>query len=376
MPVNKTKAGGLKTGMMFKAENLLRENIRSLVARSSAREAFKGEAELFMDANENSSTPLRPSSVQALGMTTAINRYPDPLQVELKEKLSKIKGVPAGNIFLGNGSEEVIDLLYRSFCNPGADNVIVVTPSRGMYVTRATINDVEVRSVSLTNGFQLDAERISDAVDEHTKLLLICSPNNPTGNSMDREDVEFILNNFEGIVVIDEAYINYSRQRSFISELTEYPNLVVVQTLSHAWGLAGARIGMAYASDDIIGILNKVKPTYNIGSPAQESALKALENIQQVNESIRMTVQERGKLTAALGQLAFVKKIYPSDANFLLVKVNDAKAVYAHLVQHGIVVRDVSEKGMCEECLRITVGTVDENNRLLSVLAKFNRNAD
>lgn len=353
---------------MFNLESLLRENIKKLTPYSSARDEFKGEAEVFLDANENAFGS--PAST-TLSLTNDINRYPDPLQVEVKEKLSKIKGVPAGNIFLGNGSDEVIDLLYRSFCNPGKDNVILVPPTYGMYEVSADINDVEARKVPLTKEFQLDVEGISEAVDDHTKLIFICSPNNPTGNSMDREDVEFILNNFEGIVVVDEAYINYSRQRSFISELTEYPNLVVMQTLSKAWGMAGARIGMAYASDDIIAILNKVKPPYNVGSPSQQLALEALSNIEQVNEWIRVTVQERTKLTAALGQISFVKKIYPSDANFLLVKMDDAKAVYNYLVSCGIVVRDRSKVMLCEECLRITVGTPEENSILLSKLNKF-----
>jgi histidinol-phosphate aminotransferase len=355
---------------MFDLNQLLRDNIRNLQLQASARDAFKGDATLFLNANENAfGSPV--SGVDA----GSLNRYPDPLQVELKERLSKVKGVPAGNIFIGNGSDEVIDLLFRSFCNPGKDNVIVLPPARALYAVRAHIQDVEVREVALTNDFQPDAERISEAVDERTKLLFISSPNNPTGNSIEREDVEFILNNFEGIVVIDEAYINYSRQRSFISELTEYPNLVVVQTLSHAWGLAGVRVGMAYASDAIIAVLNTVKIPYNISAPAQELALSALNNIEQVNAWIRITVQERAKLTATLGQLLFVKKIYPSDANFLLVKMENAAAVYSYLTDHGIVVRDVSGKELCGECLRITVGTPEENERLIDVLTKFTRSS-
>jgi len=360
---------------MFELDKLLRNNIRNLKPYSSARDEFKGEAEIFLDANENAfGSPSAPPSVFAqdrLGMTPALNRYPDPMQVEVKEALSQIKGVPAGNIFLGNGSDEVIDLLYRAFCNPGVDNVILVPPTYGMYEVSANINDVEVRKVPLTTEFQLNVEAISEAVDEKTKLIFICSPNNPTGNSMDREDVEVILNNFNGLVVVDEAYINYSRQHSFISELTEYPNLVVMQTLSKAWGMAGARIGMAFASDDIIGVLNKIKPPYNVGSPAQQLALEALNNIELVNEWIRTTVQERGKLIAALGKIPFVKKIYPSDANFLLVKVDDAKGVYDYLVSGGIIVRDRSKVELCEGCLRITVGTPEENARLVETLTAY-----
>lgn len=366
---------------MFSVNSILRENIRKLTPYSSARDEFKGEAEVFLDANENSyGSPLsafdsaHPDSYRDDNEPSAgkgYNRYPDPLQIEVKEKLSQIKGVPPGNIFLGNGSDEVIDLLYRAFCNPGVDNVILVPPTYGMYEVSANISDVEVRKVSLTAEFQLDVEAISEAVDEKTKLIFICSPNNPTGNSMNREDVEMILNNFNGIVIVDEAYINYSRQRSFISELTEYPNLVVMQTLSKAWGMAGARIGMAFASDDIIGVLNKIKSPYNVGSPAQGLALEALGNIDKVNEWIKTTVQERGKLIAALGKIPFVKKIYTSDANFVLVKVENAGGVYSYLAKNGIVVRDRSRVELCEGCLRITIGTPEENMKLLQTLTAY-----
>lgn len=358
---------------MFDIENLVRENIRKLKPYSSARDEFKGEAEVFLDANENAfGSPLSLATLEsARSDRGSYNRYPDPLQIEVKEKLSQIKGVPAGNIFLGNGSDEVIDLLYRAFCNPGVDNVILVPPTYGMYEVSANINDVEVRKVPLTAEFQLNIEAISETVDERTKLIFICSPNNPTGNSMDREDVEMILNNFDGIVVVDEAYINYSRQRSFISELTEYPNLLVMQTLSKAWGMAGARIGMAFASDAIVGVLNKIKPPYNVGSPAQQLALEALKNIDQVNDWIKTTVQERGKLVAALGMIPFVKKIYPSDANFVLVKVEDAKGVYDYLAKNGVVVRDRSKVELCEGCLRITVGTPQENTKLVETLTVY-----
>lgn len=359
---------------MFNLDQLLRENIRRLTPHSVLNNAFRETAEIFLNANENAfGAPASAST--ALGLTrhpiNNLNRCPDPLQIEVKEKLSKIKGVPAGNIFLGNGSDEVIDLLYRCFCNPGKDNVILVPPTYDMFEVGANINDIEMRNVPLTKEFQLDVEAISEAVDENTKLIFICSPNNPTGNSMDREDVEFILNNFGGIVVVDEAYINYSRQRSFISELTEYPNLVVMQTMSKAWGMAGARVGMAYASDEIIAILNKVKPPYNIGSPAQQLVLEALGHVEQVNEWIRITVQERNQLVAALGKLSFVKKIYPSDANFLLVKTDDAAAVYSYLLNNGIVVRDCSNETLCENCLRITVGTPEENAQLISALSRM-----
>ena len=362
---------------MFKIELLLRENIKKLKPYSSARHEFTRDAKVFLDANENAfGAPVDLGGVydersRSAQSDKGYNRYPDPLQEELKGKISLIKGVPAHNIFLGNGSDEAIDLLYRAFCNPGKDNVIIVPPTYGMYEVSANINDVEVRKVNLTPEFQLDVEKISEMVDDNTKILWICSPNNPTGNSMDREDIEFVLNNFGGIVVVDEAYVNYSRQRSFISELTEYPNLVVLQTFSKAWGLAGVRVGMLFASEAIVEIMNKIKPPYNVGSPAQQIALNALENIEQVNAWIKITVGERDRLVRALGQLSFVKKIYPSDANFLLVKVEDARKVYDYLAEKGIVVRDRSKVELCEECLRITVGTAEENTIVIDVLNKF-----
>ncbi|HEU4716774.1 MAG TPA: histidinol-phosphate transaminase [Bacteroidia bacterium] len=340
-------------------ENLLRDNIRNLVPYSSARSEFSGNAEIFLDANENSfGSPLGEN----------YNRYPDPLQLKVKEKISAIKGVPVQNIFLGNGSDEVIDLLFRAFCNPGKDSVIITPPTYGMYEVSANINDVFVKRVPLTEDFQLDIEGISLASNEKTKLIFLCSPNNPTGNSLDRGDVEIILNNFEGIVVIDEAYVNYSRQKSFIAELTEYPNLVVMQTLSKAWGLAGLRIGMAFASEEITDVLNRIKPPYNISGIAQQAAAGALENISQVNAWIKETVSEREKLVREMGKLPFVRKIYPSDANFLLVKMDDAPGVYHGLVGKGIIVRDRSKVILCEGCLRITVGTPEENRKLVEGL--------
>jgi histidinol-phosphate aminotransferase len=291
--------------------------------------------------------------------------------VELKERISRIKGVPPQNIFLGNGSDEIIDLLFRAFCNPGKDSVILLPPTYGMYEVSANINDVFIKKVHLTNDFALDLESISEVADDLTKLIFICSPNNPTGNSVDREDVEIILNNFNGIVVVDEAYINYSKQRSFISELTEYPNLVVMQTLSKAWGLAGARIGMCFASEEIVSVLNKIKPPYNIGLPSQELALKALDHVELVNERIKVTVREREMLFKQLALLPYVMRIYPSEANFLLVRVTDASALYSFLINRGIIVRDRSKVELCEGCLRITVGTPEENIQLLRTLKEF-----
>ena len=341
---------------------LLRDNIKNLIPYSSARDEYQGEASVFLDANENAfGSPLEQQ----------FNRYPDPLQYQVKKRLSEIKGVPPRNIFLGNGSDEAIDILFRSFCNPGIDNVILVPPTYGMYQVSANINDVEARNVPLTEDFQLNLDGIAEAIDEHTKLIFICSPNNPTGNSIDRADVETLLANFSGIVVVDEAYINFSRQKTFIQELTEYANLVVLQTLSKAWGLAGLRIGMAFASEEIIEVMNKVKPPYNINDASQQLALQALANIDQVNGWIKETLLQRDKLVFGLKDFDFVVDIYPSDANFILVKTTDAKGIYNFLVEKGIIVRDRSKVQLCEGCLRITVGTPEENKTLIKTLQDF-----
>lgn len=347
---------------MFNIDSILRNNIKELVPYSSARDEFKGEASVFLDANENSyGSPLNHS----------YNRYPDPLQWKVKKRLSEIKGVPAQNIFLGNGSDEAIDILFRAFCNPGIDNVITLPPTYGMYEVSANINDVEVRKIMLRPDYQLNMEGIAEAINDHTKIIFICSPNNPTGNSIDRQDIETILANFNGLVVIDEAYINYSRQKTFIQELTEYSNLVILQTLSKAWGLAGLRIGMAFASEEIIEVFNKVKPPYNINEASQQLALEALQNVDQINNWIKETVEERGKLITELIQLPFVIKIYPSDANFILVKTTNARGIYNHLVDQGIIVRDRSKVELCEGSLRITIGTPKENKILLNALKNF-----
>lgn len=357
---------------MFDIDNLLRKNILALTPYSSARDEFKGKAEVFLDANENSyGSPRNPLSFFGEGQGVRLNRYPDPMQLKLKNKISQIKGVPSENIFLGNGSDEAIDILFRAFCNPGKDSVILTPPTYGMYEVSAHINDVFVKRVPLNPKFQLDVEAISNVINENTKLIFLCSPNNPTGNSLNREDVEIILNNFNGIVVVDEAYINYSRQKSFIAELLEYPNLVVLQTLSKAWGLAGLRIGMAFASADIISIFNKIKPPYNINEASQKLAFNALDNIEQVNAWIKETVSEREKLTVALKQIPVVLTIFPSDANFLLVKVKEPHLVYDFLVGKGIIVRDRSKVLLCEGCLRITVGTPKENLQLINSLKQY-----
>jgi histidinol-phosphate aminotransferase len=347
---------------MYDINNILRENIKNLTPYSSARNEYQGEASIFLDANENAfGSPL----------DTAYNRYPDPMQYQVKMRLSEIKGVPARNIFIGNGSDEAIDILFRSFCNPGVDNVIIVPPTYGMYQVSANINDVEARKVLLTEEYQLNLEGIAEAIDEHTKLIFICSPNNPTGNSINRDDIETLLANFNGIVVIDEAYINFSRQKTFIQELTEYANLVVLQTLSKAWGLAGLRVGMAFASEEIIEVMNKVKPPYNVNEASQQLALEALNNVQQVNDWIKETLAQRDKLVLTLKDFDFVLDIYPSDANFILIKTTDAKGIYNFLVQNGIIIRNRTNVELCEGCLRITIGTPDENKILIDTLQQY-----
>lgn len=351
-------------------QKLVRENIRNLKPYSSARHEFTGKASVFLDANENAyGSPL--PSPPGEGAGVRYNRYPDPLQWQLKFQLARIKGVPAENICIGNGSDEIIDLAYRIFCDPGRDNVIICPPTYGMYAVNAAINDVEIRKVNLTKEFQLDVEGIMRATDANSKLLFICSPNNPTGNNMNRADVEVLLNNFPGIVMIDEAYINYSKQKTFIQELTEYPNLVVMQTLSKAWGLAALRLGLCFASLDIIDLFNKVKPPYNINEASQQAALEALKHTEYVNEWIRETVEQRETVTNALKGFSYVKKVYSSDANFILLEVNDADALYQFLAANEIVVRNRSKESGCENCLRISVGTPEENELLINTMKNY-----
>jgi histidinol-phosphate aminotransferase len=347
---------------MFSLDELIRENIKRLVPYSSARDEFQGEAKVFLDANENSlGSPL----------TKWYNRYPDPNQWKLKESIGEIKGRPPEGIFLGNGSDECIDILYRAFCNPGVDNIIINPPTYGMYEVCAAINDIEIRKVNLQPDFQLDLPALEKSIDRNTKIIWICSPNNPTANSMIREDIEIILNNFNGLVAIDEAYINFSSQPSFLKELDHYPNLVILQTMSKAWGLAGLRLGMAFAQPSIIGIINKIKPPYNINQATQELVLEALKEVGQVNEMIRTIVVQRAELAKSLMSLSGVQRVYPSEANFLLVKMADPQAVYRYLLQSGIVVRDRSRVELCAGCLRITVGTPSENKELIMALDQF-----
>ena len=353
---------------MFVLNNLLRENIKKLVPYSSARDEYKGTQGIFLDANENSlGSPID-------DITENVNRYPDPQQLELKQKLSKIKGVPVETIFLGNGSDEAIDILYRAFCEPGKDKAIVCPPTYGMYEVSAAINDVEVKKVNLTaETFQLNTEKIISAIDEKVKLVFLCCPNNPTGNGVKWVDIKRILENYNGIMVIDEAYINFASYKSLIAELPNYPNLVILQTLSKAWGMAGLRVGMAFASKQIIDVFNKIKPPYNINVVSQQLAKEALENVEQVNGFIKEIVEEREKLSASLKEFAFVKKIYSSEANFLLVKVEDAKKLFLYLQERQIIVRDRSKAPLCEGCLRITVGTKEENKKLIQILKQYEK---
>jgi histidinol-phosphate aminotransferase len=347
---------------MFNLDLLVRDNIKKLKPYSSARDEFDGTASVYLDANENS-----------IGSPTIkwYNRYPDPMQHKIKEKISKVKNIRTNQIFIGNGSDEPIDLLFRCFCEPAVDNVIVFPPTYGMYEVSANINNVLVKKILLTDDFQLDLPSLEEVIDLNTKIIWICSPNNPTGNSINRQDIEMVLNNFDGLVVIDEAYINFSRQQSFLSDLNDYPNLVVLQTMSKAWGLAGLRMGMAFASPEIIGYLNKIKSPYNISQPIQDIMFTALDEIGMVNDMIVELVASRKKLEESLLSLTQVVEIFPSDANFLLIKFIDAKKMYDYLLSMGIVVRDRSNQPLCENTLRLTVGTDKENIKLVEAIKAF-----
>jgi histidinol-phosphate aminotransferase len=348
--------------MLFDPQNLVRENIRNLKPYSSARSEYSGQASVFLDANENSfGSPL----------PKWYNRYPDPLQWELKKKMADIKKAAPEQMLLGNGSDECIDLLIRAFCNAKLDNIVICPPTYGMYEVYGHINDVVVTEVPLLPSFQLDLPALEEAIAANTKIIFLCSPNNPTGNSLIREDIEMILNNFDGLVVVDEAYINYSRQRSFITDLKDYPNLVILQTFSKAWGLAALRLGMTFASEAIIHILNTIKPPYNINGATQDLALKALHGLSEVNTMIRETIEERTALAEELAALSGVQKVYPSDANFLLVRVDDANNLYTYLKESGIIVRNRSSVILCEGCLRITVGTPEQDAQLLAAIKQY-----
>ena len=348
--------------MKFLIHKFLRPHISSLTPYSSARDEYSGKEGIFLDANEN-----------PFGSITAenFNRYPDPYQSALKKRISEIKKVSTDQIFLGNGSDEAIDLLIRAFCNPGKDNIIILPPTYGMYEVSAEINDVAIKKVNLTIDFQMQPQKILQEVDELTKIIFICSPNNPSGNPMVREDILKVLDGFEGLVVVDEAYIDFSKKDSFTILLGRYPNLLVMQTFSKAWGLASLRLGMAFASPEIIKVLNRIKPPYNISGLTQETVLKALQNEYKMKEMVREILEERDFLESQLKDLEQVIRVYPSDSNFLLVKIPGARNVYNRLIYEKIIVRDRSKVVLCEDCLRITVGTHLENEKLLVALIKI-----
>lgn len=344
---------------MKSLEELTRPNIWSLAPYSSARNEYAGrEARVFLDANENP-------------YNNPFNRYPDPLQLEVKAAVSRVKGVPEDCIFLGNGSDEAIDLPYRCFCRPGIDNVVAIEPTYGMYKVCADINDVEYRPVLLNEQFQITADKLLGACDENTKLIWICSPNNPTGNNIVREEIVSVIEQFQGIVIVDEAYSDFSSQPTLRSELAKYPNLIVLNTMSKAWGCAAIRLGMAFASRDIIALFNKVKYPYNVNLLTQRQALEALKDPFEVDKWVRMLLVERGRMIEAFKLLPFCQKVYPTEANFFLVKVDDAQATYDYLVDNGIIVRNRTRIQLCHNCLRVTVGTKTENNELIAALRQM-----
>ena len=344
---------------MISLEKLVRPNIWSLAPYSSARDEYSGkEAHIFLDANENP-------------YNAPYNRYPDPLQRELKARLTKVKGVPENMIFLGNGSDEPIDLSYRIFCQPGKDNVVAIAPSYGMYAVCADINDVEYRPVLLDDNYEFSADRLLAACDENTKIIWLCSPNNPTGNSLNRDEMLRVVEHFDGIVIIDEAYIDFAQQKSLRPELPTHPNLIILQTMSKAWGSAAIRLGMAFASPEIIAIYNKVKYPYNVNLLTQQQALKALEDPFEVDKWVKTLLTERYRVMQAFTELPICQQIFKTDANFFLARMTDAKKIYDYLVDKGIIVRNRSRIQLCDNCLRITIGTRTENNELLAALRQF-----
>jgi histidinol-phosphate aminotransferase len=340
-------------------EILTRKNIWSLAPYSSARNEYAGrEAHVFLDANENP-------------YNAPYNRYPDPLQIEVKAAISKIKGVPAENIFLGNGSDEAIDLPYRCFCEPGIDNVVAIEPTYGMYKVCADINGVEYRPVLLDEQYQITAEKLLAATDGHTKLIWLCSPNNPTGNNLQREEMVKVIEGFEGLVIVDEAYSDFSSQKTLRSELAKYPNLIVLNTMSKAWGCAAIRLGMAFASEEIIAIFNKVKYPYNVNQLTQVQALEALKDPFEVDKWVKLLLEERSRMIDAFKLLPICEKVFPTDANFFLAQMTDAVKIYNYLVDKGIIVRNRHRIQLCQNCLRVTIGTKTENGELIAALRQY-----
>lgn len=343
---------------MFDINQLVRKNVLRLKPYSSARDEFQGQASVYLDANENP-------------YPTGYNRYPDPHQIAVKEKLAAIKQVDQSNIFLGNGSDEVIDLLFRAFCEPGNDNVVIPQPTYGMYAVCAGINNVDIKYINLTNNFDLDVDATLQTCDERTKMIFLCSPNNPAGNLITTTKAETLIQRFTGLVVVDEAYIDFTNQPGLVPLLNQYPNLIVLQTLSKAWGLAGIRMGIGFASTEVIHVLNKIKPPYNISILSQQVALKALDNEVRKNEWVKEIISEREKLIIELKKLPQVIEVFPSDANFLLTRVKDAKDIYRKLTERGVIVRDRSGVVLCDNCLRITVGTSAENEIIIRELSQL-----
>ncbi len=339
-------------------DRLIRKNIRELKPYASARNEFSGEAVVFLDANENP-------------YNAPYNRYPDPLQRALKEQIGQLKDVMPEQIFLGNGSDEPIDLLIRAFCEPGQDNVATIDPTYGMYQVAAEINNIAVRKVSLSERFELDAMKLIGAADEHTKLIFLCSPNNPTGNCLEPEAMWQVVRSFHGLVVIDEAYIDFAPGKSLLSQINNHPNLIVLQTFSKAWGMAGIRLGMAFAAKEIVSILNKIKYPYNLNILTQQKALELLNQREQVRKWVKLLIAEREKMCKLLSSFPFVVEIYPSDANFILIKMHDARGIYNYLKEKGVIVRDRSKVHLCEDSLRITIGSSAENDLLLKTLREL-----
>ncbi|WP_109673911.1 histidinol-phosphate transaminase [Dyadobacter jejuensis] len=346
----------------FDLTSLLRPHILKLAPYSSARDEYTGSEGIFLDANEN---PIGSVTDQNY------NRYPDPYQSAIKSIIGPMKGVTNDRIFLGNGSDEPIDLLIRATCQPGKDRVLIMPPTYGMYEVSASIHDVSVDKAPLTADFQMNLEAVFSEIQTETKIVWVCTPNNPTGNSISTQAIEGLLNRFSGLVVVDEAYIDFSTEESWISRLDEFPNLVVLQTFSKAWGLAGLRVGMCYASTELITILNKIKPPYNISLPAQKALLSGLSTMERKEAMVLEILKEREELRKMLEKLSFVLEVFPSDANFLLVRFEDAKAVMTYLLENTIIVRDRSKVYLCEGCLRISVGTAEENVALLKALESF-----
>ena len=344
---------------MKQLKELVRPNIWRLAPYSSARNEYSGhEAHVFLDANENPyGAPL--------------NRYPDPLQTELKAKLSKIKGIAPSQIFLGNGSDEAIDLCYRVFCEPKADNVVALEPTYGMYKVCADINDVAYRPVLLDEGYQLNADKLLAQCDAHTKLIWICSPNNPTGNNMQRDEVKKVLTTFQGIVVVDEAYSDFSPVRTFREDLSHYPNLIVLNTFSKAWASAAIRLGMAFAQEPIIELFNKVKYPYNVNYLTQKRAIEVLDKRDEIDTWIKILLRERGQLISAFSELPICSQVFHTDANFFLARMTDAQAIYDYLVERGIIVRNRTRIRLCKDCLRVTIGSREENRELLGALRQY-----